>query len=202
IIEAEHNGLKESEHFTFQYQKPNLTIETDLQDQTVNLEDFTFQAKGFDGSERIGLEIFHDSVEITENDEGQYAVTLSEGENEFQLIAAKGGVEHTETYQVFYTPESNPDSDPEENENAPTITVHDIEHGETIKNQIRTFHVVATDYKGKSITAGNGTVSATNNGTALPVDWQDGAKISFTLTLVNGDNHIIVTATDSEGNTA
>src|SRR5699024_10196873 len=112
IIEAEHNGLQENELFTIQYQKPNLTIETDLQDQTVNLEDFTFQAKGFDGSERIGLEIFHDSVEIIENDEGQYAVTLSEGENEFQLTAAKGGVEHTETYQVFYTPESNPDSDP------------------------------------------------------------------------------------------
>src|SRR5699024_10610078 len=148
-IEAEHNGLRESEQFTIQYQKPNLTIETDLQDQTVNLEDFTFQARGFDGSERIGLEILHDSLEITENDEGQYTVTLSEGENEFQLNAAKGGVKHTETYQVFYSPDSNNDDDPEENENAPAITVHDIKHGETIKNQTRTFHVVATDYKGK-----------------------------------------------------
>lgn len=202
-IAAEYKGLQASKKYTIYYQKPNLTIDTDLQDQTVNEADFYFQAKAYDGKERVKLAIHHDSNEIAENGEGQYSVTLMEGDNSFQLTALKGEVEHTETYNIFYAPEnSNDDNEQEEDKNAPTITVHDLENGETIKNKTRTFHVRATSYAGKSLTGGSGVVSATNNGSSIGINWTDSAQISFTLTLQNGENHIIITAKDQEGNTA
>lgn len=201
-LEAEHEGSRAKEAYTVIYHQPNLTIETDLENKTVNLADFSFQATAYDGDERVGLKILHNGRTITENERGQYSVTLTEGDNVFELTASKGEITHTETYNVFYSPTVGGGEEKEDDEFAPTITVYDIEHGETIRNATRTFHVKATSYKGTTLTGGNGVVTASNNGNPIDISWNDSSKISFTLKLVNGENNIVIIAKDQEGNTA
>lgn len=202
-LKAEHGDSLVEETYSITYHQPNLTIETDLKEKTVNLADFSFRAKAFDGEERIGLEISYNGRTIEENEVGQYAVTLREGDNVFELAASKGEITHTETYNIFYSPAAGGgDQEQKEDEFAPTITVYDIENGETIKNATRTFHVTAMSYNGATLTGGNGVITATNNGSPIDISWNDSSKISFILNLVDGENHIVITAKDQEGNTA
>lgn len=201
-IHAEQNEVEASKTYTIVYKKPSLTIETDLKNQTVNTSNFSFTARAFDGKERVNLTIHHNEKSISENEKGEYSVTLIEGENIFVLTAKKGNVKHTETYKVIYSPEVGNGEGQEEDKHAPTITIFDIKDGETIKNATRTFHVKAVSYEGKSLTGGNGVVTATNNGKPISINWSDSSQVSFTVKLENGENNIVVTAKDSEGNTA
>jgi|SRR5690625_968535 len=201
-------GDKQAEQsFIINYVKPSppdLKIETslvDYHDKTVKEEQLEFTAKGYDGKEAVNVAVSHNGSS-TEGENHTYHVTLTEGKNTFEIQAEKDSYSHSESYTVYYEPEATGGEDDDEaNERAPEITVHDIIDGETIKNSIRTFHVKVKDYKGNSITQ-SGKISATNNGEQIARDHTDSQQISFTLSIHNGSNHIIINAEDAEGNKA
>ncbi|MEI3611567.1 DUF4430 domain-containing protein [Pseudogracilibacillus sp. SO30301A] len=209
VISAKYKGKAAQETYTVYYEKPNLSIKTDLENKTVDDPNFSFTAEAFDGDEKINVTIRHNDKVIEENAAGTYAVTLIEGENEFNLVAKKGVETLSETYIVTYlsrttdTEDEDEDEEDEEiDEKAPTIEIFDIKDGQTLKGSTKTFHVRGTTYDGKSITAGNGKINATNNGTNIKIDWPDSDQISFTLEVQNGENNIVITALDNEGNQA
>lgn len=203
------SGDKEVEEtVTINYEKPSepeLKIVTDLVDydeKKVKEEIIEFTAEGYDGDEQVNLDVHHNGSPIEDDGSNVYRVTLKEGKNTFELVVHSNGSSHSETYTVYYEPEATGgEEETTPNERAPEITVHDIKDGETIKNSIRTFHVKVKDYNGNSIT-NTGNISVTNNGEAVPVDHPDGSQISFTLSINDGSNHIVVSAEDSEGNKA
>lgn len=203
-IQAEANGRQAVKEFTIDYYKPDLKIETDLtkyNDKTVKNQSFDFMAKAFDGEEEIDISVAHNETSL-QSDDGKYNVSLKEGKNTFYLEAVKGAMSHSETYNVFYEPEAvGGEEDNDEDNHAPTITVHDIEDGETINNSKRTFHIKVKNYRGESIT-GSGNIHATNNGENIPRDHTDSQQISFKLQIKEGTNHIVIHAEDVEGNTA
>ncbi|MBO1005552.1 DUF4430 domain-containing protein [Pseudogracilibacillus auburnensis] len=217
ILESNYKGLKAKQTYEIEYKEPKLHIETDLKDQAVEIANFRFTAKAFDDSEQVDLFVVQDDDELV-SDKGSYDTTLIEGENIFTLTAKRNSVTYEEVYVVIYSPKQQ--SDPREDENeednggtddddkgeqnkhAPTIEVHDIADGATIKSASHLFHVKAYNYAGKSLTAGNGKVSAKNNGASLKINWSDSSQISFDLDVQSGENNIVITATDNEGNTA
>lgn len=198
---SNHHGKTAVKEYKVHYERPELSIETNLDNQTVTQPEFTFTAKAFDRKEEIGLTVDLNDESIDTNEAGNYAVTLTEGANTFELVAQKGDVTIKEAYTVHYDPDSGGGGE-EENKNAPTIEVFDIADGQTLKGATYTFHVRGLTYSGESLTKGNGKISATNNGNPIGVKWLDGAKVSFNLDVVEGENNIVITAVDNEGNTA
>src|SRR5699024_5246744 len=198
VITATHKGETAKETYTVYYEKPTLTIKTDLENKTVNEPNFSFVAEAFDGDEKINLTVSHNDKLIKENEDGTYSVTLIDGENQFKLVTKKADETLSETYTVTYISETTDTDDEEdedeeeveEDEKAPTIEIFDISDGQTLKGATKTFHVRGKTYDGKSITAGNGVISATNNGTNIKIDWPDSDQISFTLEVQDGENNI------------
>lgn len=201
-IESLYKGRKATKKYIVEYRKPQLKIKTNLKDQTVDQSELDFIAKALDGKQRVNLSIIHGKNVIEENKEGNYSVDLLEGENIFKLTATRGDVTHSETYVVIYNPHASGGGDKEENENAPIIQIYDISDGQKLRSSSYTFHVRSKTYKGDSITAGNGTISARNNGTPIKVNWLDGDQISFTLAVQSGENRIVIESKDNEGNIA
>src|SRR5699024_6158794 len=56
-IKSDYKGLEVAEKYVSHYEKPNLTIKTNLKDETVNNANFSFTAEAFDGNEKIDLKI-------------------------------------------------------------------------------------------------------------------------------------------------
>ncbi len=103
------------------------------------------------------------------------------------------------------TPSGKP-STPSGNTKLPTIKVKGIAEGKTYYNNLAIFQVTATDYKGQYIKHYRGVV-ITLNGAEIPTgDWKDGSGSSVgrlvNQTINEGENHILITATDTWGNTS
>lgn len=184
--------------FTVHYEKLNLTIQTDLENQTVGDPEFSFTAKAFHGDAEIDLSITLNGKQIKSNNEGNYTITLKENENTIELYAEKGSQSHSETFTIHYKNNPTEDGDEEEDPHAPTIEIHDLNDGQTLKGTIKTFHVSAKDYTGEYISS----IQVTNNNENVNHDWVNIDKTSFTLKVKDGENNIVITATDDEGNTA
>lgn len=201
IISAKYKGKEAKNNITVFY-KPktsNVKIETDLKDQTVTKEEFTFYAVAKDGNKTVPLSTTLDNKSISDDGNGNYNVTLKEGKNTFVLTATSSGQTVEEQYIINY---SMPDggADDEDIESDIYIEFPDLKEGQTIRNSVHTFHVKAVDKKGKQINDRGITISAKNNGKNIPIDWNNGSHVSFTLSVVDGTNYIEVIAKDSKGN--
>ncbi len=79
-----------------------LFLETDLRDQTVEKDQFSFRAKANIGKNKAMLSVYQGSAKIMPTSEDQYTLTLKEGENNITLEAKVNGQELTETYSLTY----------------------------------------------------------------------------------------------------
>lgn len=201
-IESHYKDNRAKKQFTIEYKKPQLIIQTNLKNQTVDQPKFNFTAIALDGNQQTNLSVTHDGNNIEENKDEIYSVTLSEGENTFDLTATKGDVTHSETYVVTYNPNASDGGKEEDNKYAPSIDIYDISDGQTLRSSSYTFHVRAKTHDGESITAGNGTITAKNNGSPVRVNWPDSDQISFTFDVQSGENNIVIDVRDKEGNSA
>lgn len=198
IITAQDGDDSLTETFTVYYEEPSLTIQTDLENQTVSDPELSFSAKAFNGDTEIDLSITLNGEQIKTNNEGKYTITLKENENTIELYAEKGSQSHSETFTIHYTTNPTEDGDEEDDPHAPTIEIHDLDDGQTLKGTTKTFHVSAKDYNGDYISS----IQVTNNNENVNNDWVNDNQTSFTLKVKDGENNIVVTATDGEGNTA
>lgn len=204
-ISASHKDkkIKKTYLITYQKEKNNLIIDTDLKDQQVDVQAFSFNAVAKNGEKAVTLSVSVNEKSLDEQSDGQYSTTLQEGENNIKLTATYKDEALIQNYVITYVvPQSGEQQEKEKDKNAhaPTITVFDIKEGEVIKNSQRTFHVKAFDYKGKSLTTGNGIISVSNNGNPVQFGWKDSSQISFKLNIQNGHNSIVITGIDEEGN--
>lgn len=202
-ISATYRGNKAKKQLTVYYQPKTskLTIETDLKDQTVTEEQFTFFAIAKDGNRSIPLSAKLNGEPVTGDGEGHFVVKLKEGRNTIVLAASNSSGTIEQKYTVNYNLPDGGSKD-EAIDSEIYLEFPDLKDGQKIRNSVHTFHVKAVDKNGKQITDRKITISATNNGKRIPVDWNNNSLVSFTLSVEDGTNFIEVTAKDKDGNIA
>ncbi|MBD3107400.1 DUF4430 domain-containing protein [Bacillus sp. AGMB 02131] len=200
ISADDREGNKEEKEYIilFDPKETTIEIETDLRDQDVTTEKFTFQAAATDGGKDVELIVEHEGNVIA--GDGNYELTLQEGENDITLTAGSGNDSVIQKYVVsFVKPAGQEESDAKEDEKAPTIKT-DLKDGMTKNGTIITMDVMPVDYEGTRIRGSK--VSVTVNGVGVPYTWDDSTKTSYKLVLKDGENKVVVTAWDDEGRTS
>jgi len=201
VLQAEANGQQKEVSYVITYQKKeaNIVIETDLKDEEVSNPEYGFHAVAKADDEIIDLQVNHNSEKINDDGNGNFNVTLVEGENIFTLEATHDGKTVTEQYKVIY---AMPDGGKEDEETEQTIKlrISDLDDGQTLKNTVHTFNVEAIDEDGSRLTGRGVSISAQNNGETIPINWSNDAHNSFTFNVHDGTNNITVTAKDQDGN--
>lgn len=193
----EGNKVEKEYIILFHLKETTIKIETDLKDQEVTTENFAFRAVATNGGKDVELIVEHEGNVIA--GDGNYELTLQEGENDITLTAGSGNDSVIQKYVVSYVkPAGEEESDAKEDEKAPTI-VTDLKDGTTINGTIKTIDVMPVDYEGKRIRGSK--VSVTVNGVGVPFTWDDSTKTSYKLELQNGENKVVITAWDDEGRT-
>lgn len=201
-LAAKHKNKVAIEDFIIYYEKEDtdLIIETDLENKDVTNESFSFYAIAKNNDEQVPLTTKLNGEQIEDDGNGEYVVTLKEGKNKVHLIAKHNGQKVGKEYTINYR-EPDGGSVEEEVDSNIFIEFPDLTDGETIRNSVHTFHVKAVDESGKQISDRGISISARNNGEKVPIDWNNGSHVSFTLSVVDGSNYIEVTAKDNQGNT-
>src|SRR5699024_6898346 len=165
VLQAEANGQQKEVSYVITYQKKeaNIVIETDLKDEEVSNPEYGFHAVAKADDEIIDLQVNHNSEKINDDGNGNFNVTLVEGENIFTLEATHDGKTVTEQYKVIY---AMPDGGKEDEETEQTIKlrISDLDDGQTLKNTVHTFNVEAIDEDGSRLTGRGVSISAQNNG--------------------------------------
>lgn len=196
----EKTSIEEELIVYYEPKSETITFDTNLMNETVTKENYSFYASAKAGNETIPLTVSHNDKTVEDDASGNYTVSLREGKNTITLKAKKGKNIAEKTYIVHL---SKPDGGSSEDVEADFyIQFPDIKDGETIRNSVHTFHVKAVDEKGALRTNRGISITATNNGERIPIDWSNDAHVSFKLSVVDGTNEIKVTAKDRDGLTA
>lgn len=209
LLTASRDGQQASEVFTVIYEEPpetGIRIDTDLADQTVKKKKFGFYVQAFQGSVPVSdVEVLMNGTPVSPKQSGQYEVLLSEGENEFQITAAEGGVVQTAAYYVTYIKQVQGEDDGEGNEEAPTVLCTLGESGSnlTAESSVQSFTVRAQDYKGNKLGASSISFTCFGDEGDNPVSliWENLGEVSYKVTFSPGNNTLFVYVTDEEDNT-
>ena len=200
VLYAKYKGKAADKKVTVYYQpeESNLLIETDLKDQSVTEEKFSFFAIAKKDNDTLPLKVTVNDELITDDTKGNYHTVLTEGLNKIIVSAEHNEQKVEKQYSINYR---MPDGGNENDEIDSDIYIEfpDLKDGQTIKNSVHTFHVKAVDKNGKQITDRGISIKAQNNGKNIPIDWNNESHVSFTLSVVDGTNYIEVTAKDSQG---
>src|SRR5699024_9303613 len=200
VLYAKYKGKAADKKVTVYYQpeESNLLIETDLKNQSVTEEKFSFFAIAKKDNDTLPLKVTVNDELITDDTKGNYHTVLTEGLNKIIVSAEHNGQTIEKQYSINYR---MPDGGNENDEIDSDIYIEfpDLKDGQTIKNSVHTFHVKAVDKNGKQITDRGISIKAQNNGKNIPIDWNNESHVSFTLSVVYGTNYIEVTAKDSQG---
>lgn len=198
---AEAEGNKKEASYTIHYEKKEakIVIETDVEDETVSNPNYSFYAIAEADGKMIDLQTTVNDKSIEDESKGNYSVTLNEGENIVLFKATHEGKTVSEQYTVTY---AKPDGGKEDEEIEQEIKLHvsDLEDGQTLRNTVHTFNVQALDDAGNRLTDRGVSISASNNGESIPVNWSNDAHNSFTMNVQDGTNNVKITAKDQDGN--
>lgn len=102
--DAEGKIISAFKKYTLYVEIGTIVIETDLTDKTVNSAEFSFKADAWFGGKKVNVAVTHNGSKITSSD-GEFYVTLLEGENEFKLTAFSGDNKRSDIYIVKYEKE-------------------------------------------------------------------------------------------------
>lgn len=201
-LKAQSQGKEASVSYRVYYEKPltELTIDTDLCDQQVNSPNFSFYAKAYRGNSDAVLQAFVGEEELSEREDGNYSLSLQEGENKIRLVAQYGGDSYEESYVVTYVRQVNTGEGGEYNPNNPVITCELGEPGSQISSLSKkiTFYLNAKDHYGNWIDQSR--IQVTCNGLPVTLLYANANIISYELDLEEGYNTVMVRAWDEEGN--
>lgn len=201
-LKAQSQEKEASVSYTIYYEKPltELTIDTDLCDQQVSSPNFSFYAKAYQGSSDALLQAFVGEEELSERENGNYSLSLQEGENKIRLVAQYGGDSYEESYAVTYVRQVNTGEGGEYNPNNPVITCELGEPGSQISSLSKkiTFYLNAKDHNGNWIDQSR--IQVTCNGLPVTLLYANANIISYELDLEEGYNTVMVRAWDEEGN--
>lgn len=167
----------------------DMSIFTTLEDETVNDEDYSFDARLVNGSNKAQLTVSLNGETISGNN-GRYNVSLNIGNNTIRLKATDvGGKSINETYTITYVPLATPDTEPV----MVSINVYD---GMEIDGDSFNLKIKAEDYLGNKIYYSG--IQVKLNGKKIQYRWSNEFVI-YTLDLVSGENTIDVRLTDKDG---
>lgn len=79
-----------------------LVFETDLRNQTLEAEQFSFRAKATLGGKKVSISVYQGTTKISGTSEDEYSLSLKEGENVVILEAKGNGRELTKKYTLTY----------------------------------------------------------------------------------------------------
>lgn len=166
-------------------------IRTDLADQTVHEEQFSFSAALQNGSGKARLTVVQNGKTVAGT--SPYQVSLKSGSNVIRLKATDTvdgrTVTVTQSYTIRYVPVST-------EETVPRLSYSNVTDGMTVTGSSFTMNLKPVDYQGRRLYYNNITVRL--NGTVCPYTW-DSEFTSYLLYLNNGSNTIEIRITDSEG---
>lgn len=164
-------------------------IFTTLEDETVNEEAYSFDARIVNGSGKAQLQVSLNGSTL-ESSDGSYSVNLDIGNNTIRLKAADvDGNSINQTYTVTYVPMATPETEP-------IMKSINIQDGKEISGESFNLKIKAEDYQGNKIYYSG--IEVWLNGKKIQYRWSNEFVI-YTLNLITGDNHIEVRLTDGDG---
>ena len=185
----------EQAHYIIHYKEEQsyLTFETDLVDQKVSSQAFSFKAKALYNNEPVSFTAsLNGAVLPTQT---TFEVELVNGTNTIQLQANHAGEQLTKQFKILYSDPTIANTKPTD-ELAPKLKT-DLTSGTHVKGLIKTINVWPTTAEGLRIRGKN--VAVKVNGVGVPFVWDDSEKTSYKLTLQHGENQVEIRAWDDEG---
>lgn len=192
---AESGGKSDKQTYTIQCRLPkDSKIETDLVDQTVNSDTFSFKASILNVSSKGRLTVVCNKKTILPVEENKYTVQLNIGANIIRLKATdivngKLVTLAEESYVIKYVPIAD-------EETKPAIKHINVTDGMTITGNEFTLDLLPEDYKGNRIYSEGIVVQL--NGKVYKNTWQS-EFTSYLLYLQGGANTLDIRIKDSDG---
>lgn len=172
---------------------PELAIKTDLKNQEVNNEDFSFYAYMVNGTPRARFTVVFNGKTITQKDSSDYRVKLDIGANVIRLKATDRvngeKVSLVERYTITYVPLST-------EETAPRLEYINVWEGMRVQGKEYKLDVQPVDYLGNRIFYNGITVKL--NGVTVPYSWAS-EYTSYALRFQTGANDLAIRITDTDG---
>lgn len=193
-LSAESGTKKANDTYIIQCHLPkDLKIDTDLVDQIVNSDTFSFEAYMTNASNKGRLTVVCNGKTMLPVAENQYTVPLKIGTNVIRLKATDvvNGEKVTinQSYNVKYVPIAD-------EETKPVIKHINVTDGMTITGSQFTLDLLPQDYTGNRIYSEGITVEL--NGQVYPNTWQS-EFTSYLLYFKGGINNLNIRITDSAG---
>src|SRR5699024_9394609 len=151
---------------TYEKKEAKIIIETDVENETVSDSDYSFYASAKADGNNIDVKTTVNEEAIDGDGNGNYSVTLNEGENNINFEATYEGKTVSDQYTVTYA-KTDGGKEEEEVEQEIKLRISDLEDGQTIKNSQHTFNVEAIDDDGNRLTNKGVSISASNNGDSI-----------------------------------
>lgn len=164
-------------------------IFTTLEDETVNEDSYSFDARIVNGSNKAKLTVTVNGEKISGSG-GSYTTPLEIGNNTIRLKGSDvGGKTKTQTYTITYVPLATPDTEP-------VLKSINISDGMEIDGESFNLKIKAEDYEGNKIYYSGITVRL--NGKKIQYRWSN-EFVTYTLNLLSGENTVEVRLTDGAG---
>ena len=176
VVEGKHAGKTKKVNVTAKYEigAPKLII--NQSNQTVTDKKFTLSGEATDANYSVSVTVNGESVNVNSYNEWSKSYTLSEGENNFEVVATnENGKQTKKKITVTYTV------------GAPKLTIN--QSNQTVTDKKFTLSGEATD--------ANYSVSVTVNGESVNVNSYNEWSKSYTLS--EGENNFEVVATNENG---
>lgn len=175
-------------HITFRADE-KLSIYTDLKDQTVHEEEFSFRVQMRNGTPKARLSVTANG-ETLSGDGDHYRLKLQIGNNTIRIKATDSqNVSVNRTFTVKYMPKATKETEP-------VLKYINVSDGMEINGETFTLNVRAEDYQGNPIYYDGMTVKL--NGKKLQYRWSTD-NVSYQLKLKSGKNTLDLRLTDQDG---
>ena len=176
VIATNENGKQTKKTITVTYTVGAPTLTLNQSNQTVTTKEFKLSGKATDENYSVSVTVNGESVNVNYYNEWSKSYTLTEGENNFEVIATnENGKQTKKNITVTYTV------------GAPTLTLN--QSNQTVTDENFKLSGKATDE--------NYSVSVTVNGESVNVNYYNEWSKSYTLT--EGENNFEIIATNEKG---
>ena len=167
----------------------NLSLYTNLKDQTVREEAFSFRVQMLNGTPKARLTVVANG-EILTGEGDLYRLDLKTGNNTIRLKATDSqGVSVNRTFTVKYVPKATKETEP-------VLKYINVSDGMEINGETFTLNIRAEDYQGNPIYYDGMTVKL--NDKKIQYRWSSD-NVSYQLKLKTGKNSLDVRLTDQDG---
>ena len=175
-VEGKRGGKTKIVNVTAKYEIGAPTLTLNQNNQTVTDKEFKLSGKATDENSSVSVTVNGESVNVNYYNEWSKSYTLTEGENNFEVIATnENGKQTKKSITVTYTV------------GAPTLTLN--QRNQTVTTKEFKLSGKATDE--------NYSVSVTVNGESVNVNYYNEWSKSYTLT--EGENNFEIIATNEKG---